>query len=81
MVDIADGVIIICIAAVVMGVTAMILSKIFPSIQGFDDDSNATIAAIKSSTWDAIGLLPVALIVLAAVIIIGVVMYLKYSGN
>lgn len=78
--DIANGVMTIGVCAVIMGVVAMILSKIFPSIVGFDEESNTTIAAIKSSTWDAMGLLPVALIVLAAVIIIGVVMYLKYQN-
>jgi len=75
--DISSGVMTIVICATIMGVGAMILSKIFPSIVGSDDTANATIASIKESTWSAIGLLPVALIVLAAVIIIGVVMYLR----
>lgn len=75
--DITNGTMTIVICAVVMGVGAMILSKIFPSIVGSDDTANATIATIKSSTWSAVGLLPVALIVVAAVIIIGAVMYLR----
>lgn len=75
--DISDGVMTIVICATIMGIGAMILSKIFPSIVGSDDTANATIEGIKSSTWSAIGLLPVALIVLAAVCIISVVMYLR----
>lgn len=74
---IGDASIGLVIAAVTMGIGAMILSKIFPQVQGTDETSNNTIASIKSTTWDSISLLPIALIVFAAVVIIGVVMYLR----
>ncbi len=79
-ISITDAVMGIVVSAVTMGVGAMILSKIFPSITGTDAEANETIATIKSTTWDAMVLLPIALIVFAAVVIIGVVMYLKNSS-
>ncbi len=75
--SIGDASITIVLAAVTMGVGAMILGKIFPQIQGSDEASNAAIAAMQQTTWDAMGLLPVALVIFAAVVIIGVVMYLR----
>ena len=65
------------LAAVTMGIGAMILGKIFPQIQGSDEASKAAIASMQATTWDALGLLPIALTVFAAVVIIGVVMYLR----
>lgn len=75
--SIGDASIAIVLAAVTMGVGAMILGKIFPQIQGSDEASSAAIAAMQQTTWDALGLLPIALVIFAAVVIIGVVMYLR----
>ncbi|XHH53671.1 MAG: major capsid protein [Methanosarcina spindle-shaped virus 1] len=75
--SIGDSSITIVLAAVTMGVGAMICGKIFPQIQGTDTASNETIAAMQATTWDALGLLPIALVIFAAVVIIGVVMYLR----
>lgn len=75
--SIGDASITVVLAAVTMGVGAMICGKIFPQIQGTDEASNATIASMQATTWDALGLLPVALTIFAAVVIIGVVMYLR----
>lgn len=75
--SIGDASISLVVAAVTMGVGSMILSKIFPSIVGSDAKANQTIANIQNTTWDAISLLPIALTVFAAVVIIGVVMYLR----
>lgn len=76
-VALGDATMSIVVAAVTMGVGAMILSKIFPSIIGSDSTANSTIETIKNTTWDALVLLPIALIVFASVVIIGVVMYLR----
>lgn len=76
-VGLVDGAISLVIGAVVMGVGMMILGQVFPNINGADDTSNTTIAAMKSTTWSAMGLLPIGLTVFAAVIIIGIVMYLR----
>lgn len=75
-INIMDAILTVVTGAIVMGVGAMILAKIIPSVVGSDEKSNATISAIFSTAWDAIGLLPVALIVVAAVVIIGTVMLL-----
>jgi hypothetical protein len=76
-IGLVDGAISLVIAAVVMGVGMMILGQVFPSIVGNDDTSNASIAAMKTTTWSAMGLLPIGLTVFAAVVIIGIVMYLR----
>jgi sporulation-control protein spo0M len=76
-IGIGDASISLVLAAVTMGVGAMILGKIFPKIQGSDEASTAAIAAMQQTTWDALGLLPVALTIFAAVVIIGVVMCLR----
>lgn len=75
--SIGDASITVVLAAVTMAVGAMICGKIFPQIQGTDEASNTTIAAMQTTAWDALGLLPVALIIFAAVVIIGVVMCLR----
>ena len=72
-----DGATSLVIAAVSMGIGMMILGQIFPSIVGSDAESNASIAAMKTTTWSAMGLLPIGLTVFAAVVIIGIVMYLR----
>ncbi len=66
--------------AVTMGVGAMVLAKIEPSVVGSSTQSNTTIASIFSTAWDAFGLLPIVLVVIAAVVIIGAVMMLN-RGN
>jgi hypothetical protein len=76
-IGLVDGAISLVIAAVVMGVGMMILGQVFPSIVGNDDASNTSIAAMKTTTWSAMGLLPIGLTVFAAVVIIGIVMYLR----
>lgn len=77
---IMDAVLVVVTGAVVMGVGAMILAKIQPNVQGSNDVSNQTIDAIFGTAWDAYGLLPVALIVVAAVVIIGTVMLLSRAA-
>lgn len=76
-IGLVDGAISLVIAAVVMGVGMMILGQVFPNIVGSDTASNASIAAMKTTTWSAMGLLPIGLTVFAAVVIIGIVMYLR----
>jgi hypothetical protein len=76
-IGLVDGAISLVIGAVVMGVGMMILGQVFPNITGTDADSNASIEAMKSTTWSAMGLLPIGLTVFAAVVIIGIVMYLR----
>jgi len=76
-IGLVDGAISLVIGAVVMGVGMMILGQVFPNIIGTDDASNASITAMKSTTWSAMGLLPIGLTVFAAVVIIGIVMYLR----
>lgn len=60
--NMGDASISIVLAAVTMGVGAMILGKISPQIHGSDEAS------------DAMDLLPVSLVIFATVVIIGVVM-------
>ena len=48
-----------------------------PSVVGTDAASNASIEVMKTTTWGAMGLLPIALTVFAAVIILGAVAYLR----
>lgn len=76
-IGLVDGAISLVIGAVVMGVGMMILSQVFPNIVGTDATSNASIETMKSTTWSAMGLLPIGLTVFAAVVIIGIVMYLR----
>ena len=76
-VGIAEGAIMIVTAAVTLGIGSMILGQIMPSVVGTDEASNASIAVMKTSTWGAMGLLPIALTVFAAVIILGAVAYLR----
>lgn len=65
--NMGDASISIVLAAVTMGIGAMILGKIFPQIQGTDEASIEAIAAIQTTTWDALALLPIALVIFAAV--------------
>jgi len=76
-IGLVDGAISLVIGAVVMGVGMMILGQVFPNIIGTDAESNASITAMKATTWSAMGLLPIGLTVFAAVVIIGIVMYLR----
>lgn len=76
-IGLVDGSISLVIGAVVMGVGMMILSQVFPNIIGTDDTANESIAAMKTTTWGAMNLLPIGLTVFAAVVIIGIVMYLR----
>ncbi len=76
-VGLIDGAISLVIAAVSMGIGMMILGQVFPSIVGTDAESNASITAMKDTTWAAMSLLPIGLTVFAAVVIIGIVMYLR----
>lgn len=76
-IGLVDGAISLVIGAVSLGIGMMILGQVFPSIQGTDEASNASIEAMKNSTWSAMGLLPIGLTVFAAVVIIGIVMYLR----
>lgn len=76
-IGLVDGAISLVIGAVVMGVGMMILGQVFPNIIGTDESSNTSIAAMKDTTWSAMGLLPIGLTVFAAVVIIGIVMYLR----
>ena len=75
-----DAVLVVVTGAVVMGVGAMILAKIQPNVVGSDEVSNGKISSIFGTAWDAFGLLPVALIVVAAVVIIGTVMLLSRAA-
>lgn len=76
-IGLVDGSISLVVGAVVMGVGMMILSQVFPNITGTDATSNASITSMKTTTWSAMGLLPIGLTVFAAVVIIGIVMYLR----
>ena len=76
-IGIADGCIYLVSASVTLGIGAMILGQVFSSISGTDEASNASIEVMKTSTWGAMGLLPIALTVFAAVIILGAVAYLR----
>ena len=71
-----DAVLTVVIGAVTMGIGAMILAKIQPNVVGTDTASNETITGIFTTAWDAMGMLPIVLIVIVAVVILGAVMML-----
>ena len=71
-----DAVLTVVIGAVTMGIGAMILAKIQPNVVGTTNESNASIAGIFTTAWDAMGMLPIVLIVIVAVVILGAVMML-----
>lgn len=61
--------------AMVMGV--YVVAKIEPTISGLTGDANTTVTNVFTTTFDAFGLLVVALIVLGAVAIMAIIRLLR----
>ena len=70
---IVNTVISIVVLAIIMGLCAMIVANIQPFVKASPDNANASsaIANVFDTTWSALGLLPIVLIVLVAVVVIG----------
>ncbi len=78
--DIMGAIMTVVIAAVAMAVAALILATVEPEVvaaAGNDTTALATIQGIFDTTWAAVGMLPIVLIVIVAVVIIGAVMLLR----
>jgi len=74
---VGDSVLTIVSVGITLAIASLIIAQIQPMIVGNDTQSNSSIAAIFSTMWSAIGLLPVALIILAAAVILGAVTWLS----
>lgn len=73
MLGIQDTVLAIVSVGITLVIAAMIIAQLQPLIHGNDTESNSSIQTVFSTMWSAIGLLPVALIILAAAVILGAV--------
>ena len=65
MLGIQDTVLAIVSVGITLVIAAMIIAQLQPLIHGNDTESNSSIQTVFSTMWSAIGLLPVALIILA----------------
>lgn len=63
--------------AIVIGMTGMIISNIQPYIKGNSNEANASITAVFDTTWSALGMAPIVMIVMVAALVIGAVYALR----
>lgn len=64
--------------AITIVIVALIISKLEPLIEGSSTASNSTIQAVFSTTWSALGLIPIAILVMGAA---AIVMATRWLGN
>ena len=81
-VGVLETTIIVIVSAIVLVVGAMIVASVFSSIDTSDYSSSAQTAINKteSMVWSAWAILPISILVVAAVAVIGAVMMLRGRG-